>query len=154
MQANGSGFGVFSHVHFSLPPFIHALNPFSVQARAHLADGAWGGESRDVRKVSMGGAGGSDDGEQGGVEGALHDATPASSSATLLPQPPLPSLQLMLLNNTTCCHLMEGKGNAVPAAAGAVFKINNNHCNSNHAAIRCPSTARCYWQCRSCPHHD
>ncbi len=73
---------------------------------------------RDKRLTS--GGGGSDEGEQPAGDAALEAAAAAALTS---PSPSLPAqmLKLMLLNNTACRHIVEGKSIAVASAAGAAF---------------------------------
>ncbi len=75
------------------------------------------------------GGGGSDEGEQGGVGGGDSVLEAAAAAALTSPSPSLPPalLKLMLLNNTICRHIVEGKSSAVLSASGAVFDLHRHH---------------------------
>ncbi len=131
---------------------------------------------KETKKRGAVGGAGSDEGEQGGVQqGAGGDAALEAAAAAALssPSPSLPpaSLKLMLLNNTTCRHVMEEKVSAVPSAVGEgqlcihittttttitiALSTQHRHLHHCHSAFRCPPPTRrrcCGRRCPRCHH--
>ncbi len=101
---------------------------------------------KGLKQRGTAGGGGSDEGEQGSLKGeGTGDAALEAAAAAALqaPSPSLPpaSLKLMLLNNTTCRVVIEGKISAVPSAAGERQSCIDSTSTTNTIAL--PADALC-----------